>query len=136
MGMEDAVKELYRRREKAKLMGGEKRVKRQHNRGRFTARERLEKLLDPDSFWEMGLLNTSNVPGKEDITPCDGKIAGIGKIDGRKVAVFVQDPPRSPSEGRSTQENGQCQRIPYHRIGRRGWGYQIARTDGVKWNVR
>jgi len=92
MGMEDAVKELYRRREKAKLMGGEKRVKRQHNRGRLTARERLEKLLDPDSFWEMGLLNTSNVSGKEDITPCDGKIAGVGKIDGRKVAVFAQDP--------------------------------------------
>ena len=65
MGMEDAIQELYRRRQKAKLMGGEERVKRQHDRGRLTARERLEKLLDQDSFWEMLVRNPLQVVRSE-----------------------------------------------------------------------
>lgn len=92
MSMEASIQELNQRREKAKQMGGEVRVKRQHERGRLTARERLAMLLDPDSFWEMGLLNTSEVPGKEDLTAADGMVAGMGKIEGRRVAVFAQDP--------------------------------------------
>ena len=91
MAMEDAIQELYRRRQTAEQMGGEERVKRQHNRGRLTARERVEKLLDPGSFWEMGLLNTSNVPGKEHESAADGRICGMGLINGRRVAVEAQD---------------------------------------------
>jgi len=91
MGREEAANELYLRREKVKQMGGEKEVKAQHNRGRLTARERIEKLLDQNSFWEMGMLNHSDVPGMEEATPADGKICGIGTIDGRKVAVDADD---------------------------------------------
>jgi len=91
MEMEEAIQELYERQKKAKKMGGEKKVRKQHARGRLTARERLDKVLDPGSFWEMGLLNTSNVPGMEDLTAADGRICGMGFIDGRRVAVEAQD---------------------------------------------
>jgi acetyl-CoA carboxylase carboxyltransferase component len=49
MSMEDHIKELYERREKAKQMGGAERIAKQHKRGRLSARERVEKLLDPGS---------------------------------------------------------------------------------------
>ena len=55
MTMQDDINELYARREKAKQMGGERRVAKQHARNRFTARERVEKLLDLDSFLELGM---------------------------------------------------------------------------------
>ncbi|MFC1954181.1 carboxyl transferase domain-containing protein, partial [Chloroflexota bacterium] len=91
MGMEEAIRELHSRREKAKQMGGEEKVKRQHERGRLTARERIDKLLDLDSFWEVGILNTSDVPEMAEVTPADGRVCGIGTIDGRKVAVIAED---------------------------------------------
>jgi len=70
VGMEEAIEELHLRRKKAKQMGGEEKVKRQHERGRLTARERIDKLLDPNSFWEVGILNTSDVPEMAEVTPC------------------------------------------------------------------
>lgn len=91
MTMREGIQELYRRREKALQMGGEARVKRQHDRGRLTARERIEKLVDSGSFWEMGSLNTSNVTGMEALSAADGRICGIGLIQGRKVAIEAQD---------------------------------------------
>jgi acetyl-CoA carboxylase carboxyltransferase component len=89
--MEEAVQELYRRSEKAKQMGGEEKIRKQHEKGRLTARERIDKLLDPGSFWEVGILNTSNSPEMEDITAADGRVCGMGFIDGRRVAVEAQD---------------------------------------------
>jgi acetyl-CoA carboxylase carboxyltransferase component len=91
MDMEEAIRELYRRREKAKRMGGEEKVRKQHEKGRLTARERVDLLLDPGSFWEMGMLNTSNVPGMEEVTAADGRVCGMGLVDSRKVAVEAQD---------------------------------------------
>ena len=91
MGMDEAIKELHLRREKAKKMGGKEKAKRQHEHGRLTARERIGKLLDPNSFWEVGILNTSDVPGMAEVTPADGRVCGIGTIDGRKVAVVAED---------------------------------------------
>ena len=91
MEMEEGIRELHSRRETGKQMGGEGKVRAQHARGRLTARERIEKLLDAYSFWEMGLLNTSNVPGMEAVSAADGRICGIGLIHGRKVAVEAQD---------------------------------------------
>jgi len=91
MGMKELTEELYARREKAKQMGGEQKVRAQHERGRLTARERVDKLLDPDSFWEVGLLNRSDEPGMAELTPADGRICGVGKIDGRKVVVVAED---------------------------------------------
>ncbi len=91
MEMDEGIRQLHSRQETAKQMGGEEKVRAQHARGRLTARERIEKLLDADSFWEMGLLNTSNVPGLEGVSAADGRICGTGLIHGRKVAVEAQD---------------------------------------------
>ena len=91
MGMEDGIKELYARREKAKQMGGEAQVAKQHALGRLTARERVEELLDTGSFWEVGILNRSDNPETWDKSAADGRVIGIGTIDGRQVAVIAED---------------------------------------------
>lgn len=91
MGMKDALEELKRRKSKALEMGGFEKVAGKHSMGIGTARERVEKLLDPGSFFEIGMLNHSDIPGMEDKTPADGKIAGFGTIDGRTVAVTADD---------------------------------------------
>ena len=72
-------------------MGGPEKIKKQHDQGKLTARERIDRLLDPDSFLEVGMLNHSDVPGMEEKTPADSKVAGYGKIDGRPVAVVSND---------------------------------------------
>jgi methylmalonyl-CoA decarboxylase subunit alpha len=91
MGMKDAVDELKRRKAKAQEMGGPDKVAWKKAAGLGSVRERIEKLLDPGSFFEIGMLDHSDVPGMEDKTPADGKIAGFGAIDGRTVAVTADD---------------------------------------------
>ena len=91
MGMKEALDELKRRKTKAAEMGGAEKVARKHDMGLGTARERVDKLLDPGTFFEIGMLNHSDIPGMEDKTPADGKIAGFGTIDGRTVAVTADD---------------------------------------------
>ncbi|MBT3225213.1 MAG: carboxyl transferase [Deltaproteobacteria bacterium] len=91
MGLGPKIDELKRRKAKALEMGGKRKVDAQHKKGFFTARERIEKLLDPDSFFEIGLLNHSDVRGMEDKTPADGKIDGFGTIDDRTVGVSAND---------------------------------------------
>jgi acetyl-CoA carboxylase carboxyltransferase component len=89
--VQELLAELARRQAKATAMGGPERVERRHERGALTARERIERLLDPDSFFEVGLLNHSDVPGIEDRTAADGKVCGIGAIDGRPVMLSADD---------------------------------------------
>jgi methylmalonyl-CoA decarboxylase subunit alpha len=72
-------------------MGGNEKIKKQHDKGKFTARERIDRLLDPGSFLEIGMFNHSDVPGMEEKTPADSKIAGYGKVDGRQVAIVSND---------------------------------------------
>ncbi len=91
MGMKDALEELKQRKSKALEMGGADKVAGKHAMGIGTARERVEKFLDPGSFFEFGLLNHSDIPGMEDKTPADGKICGFGTIWGRTVAVTTDD---------------------------------------------
>ena len=91
MSFEEKLKELERRRARALEMGGPEKVQRQHDRGSLTARERIDRLLDPGSFLEVGMLNHSDMPGMEDKTPADSKVAGHGKIDGRHVAIISND---------------------------------------------
>jgi acetyl-CoA carboxylase carboxyltransferase component len=81
-------------REQAVLGGGVKRIEQQHARGKLTARERLALLLDAGSFQEFGALATHNVSEfglDKQRYPGDGIVAGFGKINGRRVAVFAQD---------------------------------------------
>lgn len=82
--------ELRNRREQARRVSPEK-VKARHERGLLTARERVEALLDPGSFLEVGQLAHSDVPGAEAATPADGRICGYGKVAGRFVAVKADD---------------------------------------------
>lgn len=91
LSMEKILEELQRRKARARQMGGPQKVSRQHSKGRLTARERIEKLLDPGSFLEMGMLAHSDMPGMDEKTPGDSKISGFGKIEGREVVVIAND---------------------------------------------
>ena len=89
--MDDLLKELARKREASLQMGGPEKIERQHAKGRLTARERIEQLLEPGSFLEMGLFAHSDYPGMENNTPADGLICGYGLIRGRRVGVMAND---------------------------------------------
>ena len=92
--MKDKLEELREMRAKAKLGGGEARIADQHAKGKLTARERIDLLLDSGTFQELGRLATHNISdfGMADKKyPGDGVVTGFGKIDGRRVAVYAQD---------------------------------------------
>jgi acetyl-CoA carboxylase carboxyltransferase component len=92
--MEDKIKELMALRQQAKLGGGEKRIESQHKKGKLTARERLELLLDEGSFeeFDMFVCHRSIDFGLDKETYLsDGVVTGYGTIDGRLVYVFSQD---------------------------------------------
>ena len=94
MSVEDKFRELERRNEEALKAGGEARVKRQHDAGKMTARERVEYLLDPGSFNEIDryVTHRSTDFGMEKKKfPGDGVITGYGRINGRRVYFFAQD---------------------------------------------
>lgn len=93
MRSENIVK-LSIKREEARIGGGQKRIDAQHAKGKLTARERLEVLLDPDSFEEYGLYVEHRCYdfGMEDKKhPGDGVVTGSGTINGRLVFVYSQD---------------------------------------------
>jgi propionyl-CoA carboxylase beta chain len=85
---------LEKKRQKARIGGGEKRIHQQHSKGKLTARERLEVLLDPNSFDEFGMYaehRCTNFGMSEQNFPGDGVITGSGTINGRLVFVYSQD---------------------------------------------
>jgi acetyl-CoA carboxylase carboxyltransferase component len=90
----ERIARLKSMREEAKLGGGPERIEQQHARGKLTARERLELLLDPGSFVELDAFVThrSSAFGlDEQVILGDGVVTGHGTIDGRLVFVFSQD---------------------------------------------
>jgi acetyl-CoA carboxylase carboxyltransferase component len=92
--MNDRLKELARRKEEALHAGSVSSVERQHAKGKMTARERLDHLLDDGSFHELDMLarHRAHGMGMDDNRPyTDGVVTGVGTIDGRKVCVFSQD---------------------------------------------
>ncbi len=92
--IEDHLARLADLREEALHAGNPAAVERQHERGKLTVRERLELLVDPDSFVELDMLarHRAHGFGIENSRPLtDGVITGWGTIDGRKVFVFAQD---------------------------------------------
>lgn len=94
MAVESKISELRSRREKAKLGGGEKRIEAQHAKGKLTARERIEVLVDADSFeeFDMFIEHTSHDFGMEKKKYAgDGVVTGCGTIDQRIVFIFAQD---------------------------------------------
>jgi len=92
--MQDIVRQLEEKRNRARLGGGTKRIASQHAKGKLTARERIELLLDPGSFeeWDMFVehrchdfnMESQSIPG-------DGVVTGYGTVNGRLVFLFSQD---------------------------------------------
>ncbi|MZR14885.1 methylmalonyl-CoA carboxyltransferase [Maritimibacter sp. DP07] len=92
--MKDILQQLEDRRAVARLGGGEKRIASQHAKGKLTARERVEVLLDEDSFEEFDTFKAHRCHDfdmQENQFPGDGVITGWGTINGRLVYVFSQD---------------------------------------------
>ncbi|MBW8720324.1 MAG: methylmalonyl-CoA carboxyltransferase, partial [Variovorax paradoxus] len=92
--MQELIDELEKRRAQARLGGGQKRIDAQHAKGKLTARERIELLLDDNTFeeWDMFVEHRSVDFGMaEQKIPGDGVVTGYGMINGRLVFVFSQD---------------------------------------------
>jgi acetyl-CoA carboxylase carboxyltransferase component len=91
MSHEARLAELDKRKQAARAMGGAKKLAKRRERGQLNAQERLDALIDPNSFIELGLLGASSIDEDAAETPRDGKIAGFARIDGRDVGVVVND---------------------------------------------
>ncbi|MDP6853591.1 MAG: acyl-CoA carboxylase subunit beta [Candidatus Marinimicrobia bacterium] len=92
--MTTAIKTLEKMRSKAIEGGGKERLQKQHDKGKLSARERLDILLDPNSFTELDMFvkhRSSDFGMNEQKILTDGVITGYGEIEGRKVMVFSQD---------------------------------------------
>jgi propionyl-CoA carboxylase beta chain len=91
---QEIIRQLEERRARARAGGGKRRVDAQHGRGKLTARERIDLLLDPGSFeeWDMFVEHRSKDFGMEKTSiPGDGVVTGHGTINGRTVFVYSQD---------------------------------------------
>ena len=94
MPVDPRIERLHRMREQARLGGGQARIDRQHAKGKMTARERVEKLLDPGSFRELDMFVTHRAVGfgvEKQKYLGDSVVTGWGTINGRLVYVFSQD---------------------------------------------
>jgi acetyl-CoA carboxylase carboxyltransferase component len=90
--MQQKLEELAKRKEAARHAGSERAVERQHAKGKMTARERIEYLLDEGSFQELDMLARHRAGEALPERPyTDGVITGFGTVDGRRVCVFSQD---------------------------------------------
>ncbi len=93
-GMKTLVEDLHERRNRAKLGGGEEKIALQHERGKLTARERIDLLVDPGTFVEIGIhggphFSQRSMEGRE--APADGVITGWGDVDGRRCCIVAYD---------------------------------------------
>ncbi len=92
--IDQLCEKLLAKREKASQGGGEKAVAKQHEKGKLTARERIDKILDPGSFVELDELvehRCTNFGMDKTVFPGDGVVTGYGTVEGRIVYVFSQD---------------------------------------------
>src|SRR6056297_769975 len=94
MTMDDRIEELRAKREAARKGGGEARIEKQHDKGKMTARERIDYFLDDGTFTEFDQLRThqtSQFGMEEKKVPGDGVVTGYGEVNGRTVFVFAHD---------------------------------------------
>src|SRR4026209_1012312 len=92
--MKDILDTLEERRAGAKFGGGEKRIEAQHARGKLTARERLELLMDKGSFEEFDMFvehRSAEFGMEKSRIPGDGAVTGWGTVNGRTVFAFAKD---------------------------------------------
>lgn len=93
-GNSDKIDELRRRKARSQSGGGQKRISAQHAKGKMTARERIQELLDEDSFTEVDALvehRCRDFDMDRNVIPGDGVVCGYGTIDGTLVYCFAQD---------------------------------------------
>jgi acetyl-CoA carboxylase carboxyltransferase component len=91
MPFEKYVEEHARRTAKALAMGGKKRLEKQASQGRLNARQRIDYLFDPGTFFEIGMFARGEPREDWEDTPADGKVCGYGRIQGREAAVVSHD---------------------------------------------
>lgn len=94
MAIEEKIKKLVELRAEARLGGGAKRIEAQHGKGKLTARERVDLLLDEGSFEELDMFVTHRLTDfglEKELYLSDGVITGYGSIDGRLVYIYSQD---------------------------------------------
>jgi methylmalonyl-CoA decarboxylase subunit alpha len=91
MAYEQEIADFERRTGQAMAMGGEQKLARQHAAGKLDARQRIDYLLDPGSFVEIGRFARSDRREDRESTPADGKVCGYGRILGRDAAVVSHD---------------------------------------------
>jgi propionyl-CoA carboxylase beta chain len=92
--MQEAIKKYSAIQEKNRLGGGIKHIERQHSRGKLTARERIEILIDPESFNELGSFvgtTSRRIDGRIPEAPCDGAIIGTARVNNRLIMVHASD---------------------------------------------
>ncbi|MDR7867218.1 MAG: carboxyl transferase domain-containing protein [Sporomusaceae bacterium] len=92
--IQEKIQDLKARQEKVKQGGGAKRIEKQHASGKMTARERIEKLLDPGTFVELDQFvhhRCTNFGMEKEEAPGEGVVTGYGTVEGRLVYVFAQD---------------------------------------------
>ena len=92
--VQEKIQDLKAKQEKVKLGGGAKRIEKQHASGKYTARERINKFFDPDTFVELDQFVTHrcvNFGMNEKELPGEGVVTGYGTVNGRLVYAFAQD---------------------------------------------
>jgi propionyl-CoA carboxylase beta chain len=92
--VKESLEKLARLEREAELGGGDERLKRQHDAGKLTARERMDLLFDPGTFEELDKLVTHRCRDfgmDQQTVPGDGVVSGHGRVDGRQVYAFAQD---------------------------------------------
>src|SRR5271157_4252052 len=92
--LNDRIGELHEKRAKLELGGGQDRIDKQHAAGKLTARERVEKLVDRDSFQEIGLFaqhRATSFGMADKPMPADGVVTGCATVDGRLIHLASQD---------------------------------------------
>ncbi|MDQ4077514.1 MAG: methylmalonyl-CoA carboxyltransferase, partial [Chloroflexota bacterium] len=92
--MQDKIELLHRKRDEARMGGGKERIERHHKAGKLAARERIELLLDDNTFQEIGMFvhhHETNFGMAQKRPLGDGVVTGYGTIDGRLVYVYAQD---------------------------------------------
>jgi len=94
MDIYEKINDLYDRKRKIELGGGDERIEKQHEKGKLTARERIELLVDKDSFVELSPFikhRTVDFGMDKQEGPGDGVVTGYGKVNGRPIYLFSQD---------------------------------------------
>ena len=91
MAFEDLIQQLRERTARVLGMGGADKLAKRKAEGHLNARERIDYLVDPDSFFESGMFAVGVRPEVRDKTPADGKVAGFARIAGREIGLVSND---------------------------------------------